>query len=136
MLERCRIEPQEIPGRGLCVVDKRILEFQTALAFDGEKEIQRVEQMRDFRRRNSRLYPDARVKPIPEVPEVIPFEKLRQEEKNLFEQPSQMPAGLDYNSVEYLMMHLASMGFLAVRRREQSEPPNYLRSLSSVLSAA
>lgn len=135
VLERCRIEPQEIPGRGLCVVDKRILEFQTALAFDGEKEIQRVEQMRDFLRRNSRLYPDARVKPIPEVPEVIPFEKLRQEEKNLFEQPYQMPAGLDYNSVEYHMMDLASMGVLAVSGREKSGKTNFIRYIFSALKA-
>ena len=62
LLERCRLEPQEIPGRGLCVIDRRILEFQTALAFPGEKEIERVQRMKEFIAENRRLHTGAKVR--------------------------------------------------------------------------
>lgn len=38
LFDRCRIQPKETAGRGLCVIDKRILEFQTALCVEGDKE--------------------------------------------------------------------------------------------------
>ena len=41
LLSRCQIEPKDIPGRGLVMIDKAVLEFQTALPVDGAKELER-----------------------------------------------------------------------------------------------
>ena len=135
LLERCRLEPQELPGRGLCVIDRRILEFQTALAFSGEKEIERVEHMRYFLQENGRKYRGVRVRPIPQVPEVIAFSSMKAQEPQLLERPYVMPVGLDYDSVQYQMMDLTTLGALAISGRERSGRTNFIRYIFEALKA-
>ena len=135
LLERCRLEPQEIPGRGLCVIDRRILEFQTALAFPGEKEIERVQRMKEFIAENRRLHTGAKVRPIPQVPEVISLAAIRKDDPELFGTSYRIPIGLDYDSVEYQMMDLSSIGALAISGREKSGRTNFIRYIFESLKA-
>ena len=135
LLERCRLEPQELPGRGLCVIDRRILEFQTALAFSGEKEIERVEHMRYFLQENGKKYRGVRVRPIPQVPEVIAFSSMKAQEPQLLERPYVMPVGLDYDSVQYQMMDLTTLGALAISGREKSGKTNFIKYIFAALKA-
>lgn len=42
IFDRCRVEPKNVAGRALVSINKNIYEMQTYIAFDGEKEIDRV----------------------------------------------------------------------------------------------
>lgn len=37
LFDRCKIVPKDTPGRGLCTVEKRVLEFQASLCIEGKK---------------------------------------------------------------------------------------------------
>ena len=44
----CKETPKEIPGRGLFVLDKKILEYQTAIFGESMKESDRSEELKKF----------------------------------------------------------------------------------------
>ena len=48
LFNRSRLTPENLPGRGLIELDKRILEYQTYLSFAGEREIDRVRDIKAF----------------------------------------------------------------------------------------
>ena len=133
LFDRCRIEPKELPGRGLCTIQKRILEFQAALAFEGEKEIIRVENMQTFIQENALLYSGLEAAAIPEVPDMISRSGLRQTNKELYENPYQIPIGMDYNSMEYRTIDLLSIRLLGICGKEKSGKTNFLRHLLNTL---
>jgi hypothetical protein len=51
LFDRCHLQPKNVPGRGLVLIDKVVYEYQTYLAFEGEKEIDRVRAFRALSRR-------------------------------------------------------------------------------------
>lgn len=64
----CRTTPRENPGRGLLLLDKRILEWQAAIFGKSDKEAERSKELMTFL--NTLTGPKARVIPvIPEQPE-------------------------------------------------------------------
>ncbi|MCD8299915.1 MAG: type VII secretion protein EssC [Clostridiales bacterium] len=67
----CRMQPDEIPGRCLVEIEKSLYECQTFLAFEGEREIERVRNMRAFIESINDKYTDCRAIPIPEIPELL-----------------------------------------------------------------
>ncbi|MCL1976208.1 MAG: type VII secretion protein EssC [Firmicutes bacterium] len=133
LFDRCRIEPKELPGRGLCVIQKRILEFQAALAFEGEKEIIRVENMKSFIQENALLYAGCKAAPIPEVPEIINRSGLQRTNKELYEKSYQIPIGMDYNSVDYRVIDLQNVRMLGISGKEKSGKTNFLRHLLNTI---
>ena len=48
MFDRCRMEPKNIPGRALVEISRALYEVQIFLAFEGEKEIERSNAMKQF----------------------------------------------------------------------------------------
>ena len=44
---RCKYEPVDTPGRGICVIEDECFEFQTALAVETQSEKQRIGQIRE-----------------------------------------------------------------------------------------
>lgn len=132
LFDRCRTEPKEAPGRGLCVVDKRILEFQAALAFEGEKEITRVENMKLFIQSNGAIYKNTKAAPIPEVPEIIRRSDLVKTHKDLFTKPYMIPLGIEYSSVGYVYIDLATAFMLGIAGKERGKT-NLVRNIMYTL---
>ena len=58
-----------IKGRGLAYVGERILEFQTALAFEAEDDFQRMEEMGKLGSVMRKAWKGRMARPIPEIPE-------------------------------------------------------------------
>lgn len=133
IFDRCRIEPKETAGRGLCVVDKKILEFQTALAFEGEKEIDRVNNMKKFIEKNSNQYADYIAKEIPMVPTVLSFEEMRIKNSSLYKKKYNIPFAIDFESVDYVSLDLANIGTLAITGNEQMGKSNLVKLILKTL---
>ena len=130
---RCRIEPKEIPGRALILKDKRVLEFHTALCAEGAKEIERVEQLRNFIEEIKSRYGEKRASEIPVVPETILQSLLMETQKELFRQRYTLPVGINYDSVAYEYFNLSAMGFFAVLGKERSGKTNFVRQLLTAI---
>lgn len=59
----------DVRGRGLVKTDDRVLEFQTAIAVDGEDDYERTEKLVEFSRRLSDLWTGRRAAEIPCIPD-------------------------------------------------------------------
>lgn len=99
VFERCKMSPKEVPGRALCKIDKVIYEFQAYLPFEGEKEIERSENIKHFINEINTKYGNSFAKRIPEIPDILTYDNLASDyilndKKNIY------PIGLDYENVE------------------------------------
>ena len=101
----CKKTPKEISGRGLVVIDKRILEFQTAIFGKSKKEAMRSEELKQFlENRNEKCKEKA--KEIPMVPERLLLSSTMQEQKELFRKKGIIPIGMEYSSVEITFLDM------------------------------
>lgn len=131
LFDRCRMEPKNVPGRGLTVIDKELYEFQTFLGFQGEKEIQRVEAIRGFIERRNAQCGALYARRIPEVPGILTQEYL----ERTFGKAAGggYYLGIDYDTVEPVMLSGFRDGYLAISGREKSGRSNYIRYLFGIM---
>lgn len=129
LFDRCRIQPKETPGRGLCVIDKRILEFQTALCVEGEKEYIRVQNIKNAIRSNNATYANVKAAPIPFVPEVLKRSDIRREQPEIYQKPYQIPVGMDFSTVQFAYVDMATIGYFAISGRAKSGKTNFIRNI-------
>ncbi len=127
LFDRCRIEPKETPGRGLCVIDKRILEFQTALCVAGDKEYIRVDNIKEKIKLCNNNYSSSKANEIPVVPSIINFEEIT--DKELYATNYQIPIGINYSTVKYQTLDLLKLGLLVSLGREKSGKTNFIKML-------
>lgn len=78
LFERCYIKPDNNPGRCLIELDKSIYEAQTYLAFEGDREIERKENMEAFVKEINMKYLDSFAASVPMVPKVLTKQKLKE----------------------------------------------------------
>lgn len=130
---RCRIEPRELPGRGLISREKRVLEYHTALCVEGSKEFERVEGIKQFIRQLDNEYGDLRAPEIPVVPELIAQTQLMNQHKELYRSQYKIPAGMDYDSISYESIDLASLGFFVISGKERSGKTNFIRHMLTTI---
>lgn len=67
----CKLRPDETAGRCLTEIDGEIYECQTFLAFEGTKEIERVNNMHAFVEQINAVYGNITADKIPEIPELL-----------------------------------------------------------------
>lgn len=127
LFDRCRMEPKDVPGRGLCVIDKRILEFQTALCVEGDKEYIRADNIRKRIINCNAGYEGAAAPQIPVVPEIIRFDDIKT--SDIYKEQYSIPLGIEYSSVQYKMLDLRTLGLLVTMGREKSGRTNFVRHL-------
>lgn len=127
LFDRCRMEPKDTAGRGLCMLDKRILEFQTALCVDGDKEYIRVENIREAIADANKKYVGMSAAKIPVVPDIIKYNDI--ENTDLYKRSYMIPLGIDYGTVQYAMLDISNIGLLATLGKEKSGKTNFIRHL-------
>lgn len=111
---RCRMEPKETAGRGLCMLDKQVKEFQTALAFEGSKEIERVENMKKFIANNSAKFTGSRARIIPVVPKMIVANVVMKNNPELYADYNKLPYAIDYTNVDYQYIDLMAENYMVI----------------------
>lgn len=129
LFDSCRMRPKNVPGRCIITYQKEFYECQTYRAFVGEKEIDRVNEMRAFIDECNELFPDSMAKKIPEIPELLTTEFIATQLPVLARQRDIIFAGLDYSSVEPVLFDVNSMGVLAVCGRAKSGKSNFVKHI-------
>lgn len=114
-----KITPKEVPGRGLLMLEKRILEFQTALFGHSDKEAERSEEFKEFIGKRNLDCQDKAVK-IPMIPDRLVLDEIMSEEKEMFRQKETLPVGMDFESVEYTMINLHMLSSLSLVGENES----------------
>ncbi len=113
VFDHVTVKPDEKPGRCIVEIDKRMLECQSYLAFEGEKEIERVERIKEFIEQANRKHGAKRAKKIPCIPNVLSVDILH---TDFAAQPENacIPVGLTYADVKPFSFDLAQMGIFGV----------------------
>jgi S-DNA-T family DNA segregation ATPase FtsK/SpoIIIE len=133
LFDRCRMEPKNVPGRGLISIDKTIYEYQTYLAFEGEKEIDRVGAIKEFIKVNNKANQDVRARRIPEVPQILDIDYVQNNYGQSRAKPYQIPVGIDYDTVEFATIDLSKILMLSIAGRESSGKTNLVKILMNYL---
>lgn len=120
----CRTEPSDIAGRGIIMVNKEIYEYQNYLPFEGEKEIDRVNNIKDFILNISNAT-SKKARRIPEIPDVLTYTHVQ--ENLLAESPNMVVAGMDFNTVDAVYLDVSRMGYIAIAGREKSGKTNFVK---------
>ena len=134
LFDRCRIEPKGTPGRGLVQIEKQVFETQTYLAFSGEREIDRVEDIQKFIVQTNNMYPEMYAKEIPAIPSVLDIEYVAK--KAPAERPYKVVIGLDYNAIEFQYIDLLKTVMLGISGRENSGKTNLVKLILDYLQAS
>lgn len=128
-----RMQPQGIPGRCLMEKEKTIHEAQTYLAFDGEKEIDRINQIQAFVQKRNAECPDSYAVPIPVVPDVVTG-KILKEQFHVQGNNLQAVLGVDYASISAATLSFASQEVLGITGREEFGKSAFVKLLFHQLS--
>ncbi|MCA1054926.1 type VII secretion protein EssC [Rossellomorea aquimaris] len=109
----CKQTPKENTGRGLLMLDKRILEYQTAIFGHSDKEAERSLELKQFiQTRNSQCSSKARI--IPMVPEKLMLHEEFKTSGNEFRKKGLLPIGMDFATVEYSIMNMNTGGSMTL----------------------
>jgi len=127
LFDKCRIQPKNVPGRGLVEINKNVYEYQTYLAFQGEKEIDRVEEIKAYVKRINQKFGDLYTRRIPEVPGLLTYEYVVKNLKYKRQTSYLVPIGIDYDTVELNYMDLSKIQLFTIAGKEGSGKTNFLK---------
>lgn len=136
LFDNCSERVLNVPGRCLVEHDHSILECQAFLAFEGEKEIQRVQQIKNHIAHIKAKYGNSMATQIPSVPQVVTFEQAKMLLRVQTGEKFSVVAGIDYETVEPSVINLASLGALSIVGRGHIGKHNWARYLMQMLKSA
>ena len=113
MFGHCKATPKENAGRGLCVREKRILEYQVAMFGKSDKEAERSQELKEFiAERNAQC--TAKAAKIPMIPEKLSLAETMSENVAAFRTQGVLPIGMDFGTVALTSINMATSGSLAL----------------------
>ncbi len=134
LFDHCRERIESIPGRTIVEIDKKHYECQTYLAFAGEKEIVRVQEIRNYISKVNIANNHMMAKRIPLIPASITKGYMIEQFGNYMEDEFAIVAGLDYSTVTPYVLDFASIGLLAIAGREGAGRHNWINYSVDMLS--
>lgn len=134
LFDHCRERVENIPGRCIVELEKRHLDCQAYLAFEGEKEIDRVKEIRNYVSETNRVHKNAFARKIPLIPASLTQRYVTEEYGAYMQNRYNVVAGLDYSTVTPCVLDFASLGLLAIAGREKSGRHNWLQYSVNMLN--
>ncbi len=118
LFEKCKMEPDDTPGRFLISIDRTIYEGQTYEAFDAENDSQKIEMIDEYIRTVNERFKDSVIKRIPVMPNVVDdnyFAEIGYKNKT----PYEVPVGVDYLTTNIKSIDLVANDFLGMIGSEE-----------------
>lgn len=109
----CKATPRENPGRGLLMMDKRILEYQVAMFGKEAREADRSKALMDYiEQRNSEC--SGKAVKIPMVPDKLSLATTMVEDVAAFRSQGIVPIGMNFATVALTSLNIASAGSITL----------------------
>lgn len=134
LFDHCRERIDSIQGRTIIEIDKEHYECQTYLAFKGEKEIDRVKEIKQYITEINSMNKHLIAKRIPLIPASLTKGYMMEQFGNYMEEKFSVVTGLDYATVNPCILDFASIGLLAITGREGAGRHNWLKYSVDMLS--
>lgn len=103
LFDWCRIQPKDTAGRMLCKLNKELYEAQSFIAFEGSKEIERSNAVKEFIKVISNRYMNVSARKIPSIPDVL-TNKYIDDNFDIALKDYQYPIALDYSNVDVVYL--------------------------------
>lgn len=133
LFDRCRMRPKNVPGRALISIDKELYEYQNYLAFTGEKEIDRVKDMKSFIEEISIKYPNMKAKSIPEIPKVLNMKFINENYGHRQLKAYEVPVGLNYETIDLETIDLTKETTIVIKGKEGKGKTNFIKNIAENL---
>lgn len=127
LFDHCSERIDDIHGRSIIDVDKTHLECQIYLAFKGEKEIDRVNAIREYIAQCNEKNAKMNAKIIPVIPEILNSAFVLANYGGYMQENYSIAVGLDYATVSPFILDFSTMGVLAVTGREGAGKHNFIK---------
>ncbi len=127
LFDHCAEWIENTAGRSLVEIDKHHYECQIYLAFEGEKEIHRVQAIKSFVLNSNARNPHALAKRIPLIPASLTKAFVLEQFETGDCHPFSVVAGLDYETVLPYRLDFTATGLLAISGSEKSGKHNWVR---------
>ena len=127
LLDRCRIEPDEFPGRGLVKIDNELMEFQSYLAFSMGKEVERLSKINEYIEEANQKYQGLGAEKVMYIPKLVNDEYLRHRFGTSDIQNYKIPVGLSYATTEAEYNDLLNYPLLGILGRDDLGKSTYIR---------
>ncbi len=118
LFESCRMRLPNKHGRALVQIEKEIYEAQMYLAFEGEKEFERVRNIRKFVDACNAQNAGSYAKHIPEIPQVL--DPAYVDKNYRTNTGNRLMLGLDYESIDSVELDLTEQNMLVLSGRKNS----------------
>ena len=132
LFEHCREQLDDIHGRCIVELDKKHYECQTFLAFKGEKEIERVENILEFIKEQS-LINNSSAKKIPVIPEILTPEAAYSE-FSISSNKDELAVGVDYENIDPVYISFLTQSVLAISGSHEKGKSKFLNYLNYVFT--
>lgn len=134
LFEHCRETIDDIHGRCIVEIDKTHLDCQTFLAFEGEKEIDRVKEIKQFVSVINSRNPKLNAQIIPVIPDLLTKDFVHSTLSGFMTEKYSVVIGLDYGTVSPVTLQLNSLGSpLTITGREGMGRHNFFKYIISML---
>ena len=135
LFEHCNERIDDIHGRSIVEIDKTHYECQMYMAFEGEKEFERVNEIKQFVSETNRKYRGEKAKIIPLIPEILTTDYINNNFARDMVMRDNIVVGLDYNSVSPFTIDIGHLGLVAVSGREASGKHNFFKYIIDSLES-
>lgn len=133
LFDRPKLKPEDIAGRAIVEMNKKMYETQTYISFDGDKEIQRVENIQSFISEINLKYQDMIARMIPFIPKVLDEVALMKHFRATVNEYS-IPIGVAYDDVEPFYLNLSNIDPLALCGKSGMGHKNFISYLLKILN--
>lgn len=133
IFDYCRMQIPSVAGRCIIEKDKQHYECQTYLAFEGEKEHERVDEMRKFVKEENEKNPKKKANIIPVIPDLLTSNYVDEQLSHFATNKYDLVVGLNYANVSPFVLNLAALGSITVSGKENSGRSNFIRYLVSAM---
>lgn len=136
LFDHCSERIEDIHGRCIVEIDKTHLDCQAYLAFEGEKEIDRVKAIKEYiadtNAKNAKMFANI----IPVIPDTLTLDFVANTFAPYMQEKHAIAVGLDYDSVSPYILDLSALGVLAISGREGSGKNNIVKFITCLLEQA
>lgn len=129
-----RLSPLHTPGRCMITIDKEVYEGHIYMAFEGEKEFQRVERIRGFVKSINGNYRSSQARRIPSIPDVLTMQYMQTEFG--LESAATFAVGVNYNTIMPVLVPFSKTTTLGIVCPNEAENNNILNGLFAALKAS
>ena len=133
LFDHCSERIESIPGRCIVELEKRHLECQAYLAFKGEKEIDRVKDIKSFISKVNSANKGLVARKIPLIPGTLTQDYMAEEFGNYMQAGFSVVSGLDYATVTPHVIDFSALGMLAITGRDGAGRHNWIKYVVGML---